>query len=149
MYPYKRTFWQDHVVDQQTQEVIQQGTPQSATNFNNQEEGIFSAGELSAVLAQQVRQHDRSLADLEGEIQTVALTNSQAYPFNNSLKTVSLAKKRDTLNYRVITEVQSVTAGHVGDIAISDKALNGFKISYSGSATAVTLIVWIEGGMSQ
>lgn len=149
MFPYKRTFWQDHVVDESTGEIMQQGTPQSATNFNNQEEGIFSAAELSAVLAQQVRQHNRALADLEGEIQTVALTNSQAYPFNNSLKTVNLAKKRDTLSYRVITEVQSVVGGHVGDIAISDKALNGFKISYSGSATAVTLKIWIEGGMSQ
>ena len=62
---YKRTAWQDHVVENPmtyivtenpdgTQtladapgEIIQQGTPMSATNFNNIEEGLQHRGVAS------------------------------------------------------------------------------------------------------
>ena len=145
---YKRTFWQDHVVDEGTGEIMQQGTPQSATNFNNVEEGIFSSNELGAVLAQQVRQHGRVMADMEGEIGEVVLTNSQEYPFNDSAKTVALTKKRDTLNYRVFAEVIS-SDGMPGDIKIYDKQLNGFKIAFTGSATSATVKYYVQGGMYQ
>ncbi len=148
MYPYKRIFWQDEVKDQHGN-IIQDGTPLSSKNMNNQEEGIFSAAELSAVLAQQVRQHNRVLADLEGEIGEVILTNSQSYPFNNSVKTVALAKKRDTLNYRVTVEVVSVTGGMAGDIEVYDKQLNGFKIAFAGSATSAKVKYYVQGGMYQ
>jgi len=148
MNPYKRTFWQDHVVDEDTQEVIQQGTPQSATNFNNMEEGIFGGGVELDVLGQQVLQHKRTLSDLEGEIGEITLTNSQAYPFNNSIQTVALIKLRDTMNYRVLTEVLTAQ-GIVGDIKITDKLLNGFKIEFTGSATSVTVKYFVQGGMYQ
>lgn len=38
---YKRTNWLDEVVDNETNDVIQEGTEQSAGNFNNMEHGIF------------------------------------------------------------------------------------------------------------
>jgi len=145
---YNKTIWQDHVVDQNGQ-VIQQGTPLSARNMNAIENGIFETYELSNVLLQQMMQHKRLLADQEGEVQIITITNTQSYPFNNSLTTVSLIKTRDTLNYRVFVEVQSVTGGFLGDIVIKDKALNGFKIGYDGSATSVTLKTWVIGGMYQ
>lgn len=145
---YSKTIWQDHVVDQNGQ-VIQQGTPLSARNMNNIENGIMEAYELNAVLLQQLLQHKRLLVDLDGEVQTVTLTNTLSYPFNNSLKTVSLAKTRDTLNYRIFVEIQSVTGGFLGNIIIKDKALNGFKIGYDGSATSVVLKIWVIGGMYQ
>lgn len=145
---YNKTIWQDHVVDQNGQ-VIQQGTPLSARNMNSIENGIFETYELSNVLLQQMMQHKRLLADQEGEVQIITITNTQSYPFNNSLTTVSLIKTRNTLNYRVFVEVQSVTGGFLGDIVIKDKALNGFKIGYDGSATSVTLKIWVIGGMYQ
>lgn len=148
MNPYKRTFWQDHVVDEFTQEVIQQGTPQSATNFNNMEEGIFGEGVELDVLGQQVLQHKRTLSDLEGEIREITLTNSQVYPFNNSIQTVALVKLRDTTKYRVLTEVLTAQ-GIDGDIKITDKLLNGFKIEFTGSATSVTVKYFVQGGMYQ
>ena len=40
---YKNTKWLDRVVDAETQEVIQEGTDQSAGNFNNMENGITDA----------------------------------------------------------------------------------------------------------
>lgn len=40
---YKSTKWLDRVVDAETQELIQEGTDQSAGNFNNMENGISDA----------------------------------------------------------------------------------------------------------
>ena len=91
-------------------------------------------------------QHQRALAELEGEIKEISLTNNLAYPFNNSEKTVALDHERDTLAYQVWVEVVSAD-GLVGDIEVYDKALNGFKIRYTGSAENVTLRYYVQGGM--
>lgn len=40
---YSNTKWIDHVVDANSGEVIQDGTDQSAANFNNMESGITDA----------------------------------------------------------------------------------------------------------
>lgn len=164
--PYNKTIWQDHVTEHENRyieqanpdgtvtlvpvegEVIQQGTPQNAANFNNIENGIFGAHELNAVIAQQLLQHKRILADLEGEIGQVALNNTQEYPFNNSGTTVSLKKPRDTMNYRVTVEVLS-SNGQVGEVYVYDKQLNGFKIRYTGSAKQATIKYYVQGGMYQ
>lgn len=55
---YKNTKWLDKVVDAETGEVIQQGTDQSAANFNNMENGIT---DLSVALAlQMIAMHQRT-----------------------------------------------------------------------------------------
>lgn len=141
---YNKTIWKDHVVDGVT--IIQQGTPMNAANFNNMEEGIFESTELGNVILQQVIQNKRNIADLEGEIKDVALTNTLAYPFTNSAKTVSLSKSRDTTNYRVVTEIIS-TDGVVEEVEVYDKQLNGFKMKYIGSAQNVMIRCFIQGGM--
>lgn len=148
MNPYNVKQWKDHIVDEATQEVIQEGTPVSASNMNNMETGILGADSFASVLIQQTMQHKRNIADLEGELKEVSLTNSQEYPFNNSTITVALLKERDTLNYRVLTEVVS-SNGIVGDIIVYDKAKNGFKIRYTGSAKSATIKCFIQGGMFQ
>jgi len=144
---YTKTQWQDHIIDA-SGNVIQQGTPVNANNLNNIENGIFEDRETLFVLTQQMMQHKRLLADLEGEVGQVTLTNTQAYPFNNSKITVALQKARDTLNYTVQTEIVSAV-GFPGDIKISDKQLNGFKIEFTGSATSVTVKYIVRGGMYQ
>ena len=40
---YRETKWQDEIVDSETKELIQDGTDQSAGNFNNAEHGISDA----------------------------------------------------------------------------------------------------------
>jgi hypothetical protein len=79
---------------------------------------------------------------------TTTCTNSQKYPFNNSTKTIALsgANLRYTKDYTVTAEIVSYTGGCVGDIVISDKLLNGFKIGYTGSATSVELKIYVQGG---
>ena len=94
--------------------------------------------------------HTRMEAEIAGEAHTITLTNSEKRPFNSTLDnpvSVALTTPRKTLFYTVETEIASHT-GIVGEIEISAKALNGFKIAFTGSATSVTLNLRIKGGMS-
>ena len=160
---HKRTFWQDHVTefsDRYTEtnnddgtishvpvegEVIQQGTPQNARNFNALEEGVFSAEVLGMEAMRVLLLHQRALNSLASETGEITLTNSQKYPFNNSTKTVALKQKMDTTAYTVEADVLS-SAGEVGRIVVSDKQLNGFKVSYTGSATSAKIKFFVKGG---
>ena len=75
----------------------------------------------------------------------VILTNTKKYPFNDSATTVALQTDCVDQEYFVITDVLS-SDGEVGDIEIFDRAVNGFKISYTGSAKSAELgYVVIEG----
>lgn len=140
---YNRTEWKDKVVDSFTGEVIQEGTPQSAGNFNNMEIGIEDATVAAAFLMIAAGQLG---AETAVEEKTITLTNSQSYPFNNSQKTVSLSNTRTTTAYSVDVEVLE-HSGDVGDVLISDKLLNGFKVRYDGSAKSATVKLIIKGGM--
>ena len=135
--------WLDEVKDPDTQVVIQPGTLQSAGNFNNMEQGIldaYIAGTLASITAAQQG------VQLEVEEKEITLTNSLAYPFNNSKTTVALSKPRISKDYTIDVEIKSHT-GNVGSIVISDKLVNGFKVEFDGSATSVTVILRIKGGL--
>ena len=140
---YKITKWLDEIVDATTGEKLQDGTDQSAQNFNNAERGILdttTAAQLMLIMTKQ------TIDELAVEEKRITLTNNKKYPFNNSQQTIALAKTRNALTYSVEVEVTSST-GEVGDIAISAKQLNGFKIKFDGSATTASLILRIKGGM--
>lgn len=53
---YNNTKWLDKVVDAETGELIQEGTDQSAANFNNMENGITDAHIATALTMISVRQ---------------------------------------------------------------------------------------------
>lgn len=123
--------------------VIQQ-TNQKAVDFN-------AAG---AVLRFGELQTQHQLDELYGEVNVVlvevTLTNNKTYPFSSSVDsptTVAISPVRRNLLYTVECEVIAKT-GPVDEIIITDKALNGFKVSYTGSATSVTLRLRIKGGMT-
>ncbi len=151
---YKPTEWEDRVLDQDTGDVLVDGTPVNEVNLNNIETGTHDSHTALAVFIQYFMQFDRWVrqkvadftAEFLNEIQTVTLTNSLTFPFNDSVYTVSLATPRKTLNYDVSWEVTAAD-GNVGDIVVSDKQLNGFKVAFDGSATSVTLKIRIKGGM--
>ena len=48
----------------------------------------------------------------------------------------------------MITEVISAD-GEVGNVIVTDKQLNGFKIAFTGSAKNVTIKYYVQGGMYQ
>jgi len=161
---YKPKLWQDHVTEFENRytesrnddgtithtpvegEVIQQGTPQNAANFNHMEDGISNAGELAALMAVGAIHQQQSLKDLAGEVIAVTMTNTQEYPFNNSVKTVSLAQSRNHVDYTVTAEVVEHSGGFPGEIEISAKLQNGFKVAFTGSAKSVTVKLYVKGG---
>lgn len=129
--------------------VIQQGTPRNAPNYNNMETGIFGNAAYDLHLQQQVLQLQRSSEEMIGESGIVTLTNSRVYPFNNSGATVSITKRRSSVNYNVKTELVSYTGGFVEEIEVYDKQLNGFKIRFKGSAQSVQIKYSLSGGLYQ
>lgn len=141
--------------------IIQQGTNMSAANFNNIEMGITDhdlAMEILVLLARNLA--DRAtksesdiantdtllLAEVTPEIKTLTLSNTAKYPFNSSIANVSMSQSRNSLNYTV-EAVATASDGNVGEIVISDKQKNGFKIAFTGSATSVTVSIKIRGGI--
>lgn len=98
-------------------------------------------------------QDERQIAKLvvaasSTETGTVTLTNSKTYPFNDSKVTVAITNTRQNLFYDVETEVIAYSGGLPGDIIVSDKQLNGFKLEFDGSAKSVTVAYKIKEGMT-
>lgn len=162
---YGRKYWQDHVTQYEDRyrevtnadgtithipvegEVIQEGTPQNATNFNNLETGVFAGNELGAEHTRLLLQQKRELNIVEGESGTVTLKNTLAYPFNNSTATVVLTEKRDTTDYTVEIDADAGVIGNVGRFIITDKLRNGFKIAFTGGEASVTAKYTVRGGV--
>lgn len=83
---------------------------------------------------------------LKCEEGTKVLSNSLAYPFNNSKASVALSKTQNDTSYVVITDVTSAN-GSAGEIIASEKQTNGFKLEYTGSASSVTVHYIVIGGL--
>ena len=130
-------------------EVQEQGTQMSATNFNHMDEGIHDDAIAEALLMNYARQSRWRIEDLEKatvqETGSVTLTNTQGFPFNNSKVSVPLTNTRDNLNYIVVI-VSATGAGNVGEIEVSERLVNGFKIEHTGSANSVTVVYAVIGG---
>lgn len=127
-------------------EVLQQGTPRNAANYNNMETGILAANVLTGWIWTLLLQHRRQLEDLSGERGEITLTNTKKYPFSNASQTIPLAERRSSTDYQVAVEVVSFSGGLVECAEVYDRQLNGFKIRFTGSATKATLKYCVTGG---
>lgn len=127
-------------------EVMQEGTPQNAQNFNDLEERILAGGEVANLAFLKAKTAESRIAGLTGEIVEATLTNTKEYPFNNSKTTLALVTPRGNLDYTVFVETSTEDAGGIGEIKITDKQLNGFKIEYTGAATEVSVKCTVQGG---
>ena len=101
----------------------------------------------SKMIINVLRQHmwkneDDALICEEG---TITLTNTKKFPFNDSKTTVALTKNQKNLKYVIIAEVTSI-GGNIGEIAVSDKQVNGFKMAFTGGAKSVTVKYYVIGG---
>lgn len=157
--------WKDHVVekpgvfaesdagngnvklDPRFGEVIQQGTPQNATNFNIMDLAAFEAMLMANENARQIRFLMDSMGAVEGLKIPVTLKNTYDYPFNNSNTTVQITPSRNTTDYTVEVELVSETGGSHGEFVVTDKLVNGFKLAYTGSAKSVSVNVYVRGGV--
>jgi hypothetical protein len=140
-------------------EVYVVGTPQDAAHFNNMEGGILDAHAAVGLLINALRQQGWRVESLESrsdELEqhqvaitgSVTLTNSLKFPFNNSQKSVALSHALENANYDVV--ILSVTAtGNPGEIEVTDRQTNGFKMAFTGSASSVTVTYAVIGGYNQ
>lgn len=106
-------------------------------------DGVWKTWELQVSRSE----FDNVEKNTHDDVLTTALTNTLSYPFNNSIKLISLPSNKNNTNYTIFTEIVSYSGGFVGDIVISEKMLNGFKIASTGSATTVNLKLYIKGGV--
>ncbi len=161
---YNITHWLDHVtqfpgrrnliknsdgtvtLERAEGEIIQQGTPRNATNYNNMETGILASNVFAQWLWTLVLQHRQKLEDLTGEYGTVTLNNTKKYPFTNATTTIKLGTLRSTTEYHVSIEVVSSSGGLVEFAEAYDRQLNGFKVRFTGSARSATLKYCVTGG---
>ena len=79
------------------------------------------------------------------EYGSVNLTNTGKFPFNNSQVTVALQNTQKNTKYAVIAD--DPVKGDVGDIVVSGKQTNGFKIEFTGSAASATVKYIVIGGI--
>ena len=75
----------------------------------------------------------------------VELSNSKCFPFNDSAVTVAFENEQPSADYIVYTQAVSGD-GEYGEIVVSDKTRNGFRIAFTGSARKVTVDFVIQGG---
>ncbi|MBR3742377.1 MAG: hypothetical protein IKN04_18295 [Clostridia bacterium] len=164
---YEPILWQDHVVERPHTythvnnpdgsetytpapgEIIRQGTPQSATNFGHMDFGILDEHIASSLTEIARRQDEWRIVELEKatiqETGIVTRQNTVGFPFNNSSQSVALVNVRDNLNY-VVVIVKVEASGNVGEIEITDRQVNGFKIGYTGSAPQAQITYAVIGG---
>ncbi len=81
------------------------------------------------------------------ETGVVTLTNTKQYPFNNSARTVALRSEQSDTDYFVLTQTIR-SEGETGELRVYDKAVNGFRVAFSGSArSAEVRYLVIKGGL--
>ena len=130
-------------------EIQEPGTQISATNLNQMDHGIQDAKVGAELILNALRQIGWRTDALEKaavqETGTKTLTNTKSFPFNDSKSTVALTNVRENLNY-VVVIVEATGAGNIGEVEVSDRLTNGFKLAFNGSAKSVTVKYAVIGG---
>lgn len=102
-----------------------------------------AAGSATAAAASAAEVANRGIA-IEG---SKTLTNTQDFPFNNSVVSVALGRTLDNTDYVVeIKAAASDDGSNFGAIVVTDRLANGFKLSFTGGAKSVTVQYVVIGG---
>lgn len=133
------------VLDEKVQELVTdvQGITETIGEYGGDIEELEEAIENMGNAIYGLHEDIAEVASVE--IGQVTLTNSLTFPFNNSKKTVAIGNPRDNGYYHVVTDVVSAV-GCVGEVVVSDRLTNGFKLEYTGSASSVTIKYIVIGG---
>lgn len=120
------------------------------------QDGQVLTGALLDEVDEKVYDLDEEIEEVREEMQgiiivesgTVTLTNTLAFPFNNSKTTVALQKTQANSKYVIVAEPDTFS-GNVGEIVVSNRMTNGFAIQYTGSASSVTIKYFVIGGFEE
>ena len=127
-------------------EIEQRGTPQSSTNFGNMDFGVLENALMTSFIAMNLRLTQESVDDMRGQVIAVELKNTLKFPATNAEKTITLPQMVNNTDYSVEAEIVS-SDGPVERVETYGKALNAFKVCYSGSARNVALKLHVTGGL--
>ena len=103
----------------------------------------------SVLILNALRQLKWQIDEEEGPIceeGSVTLTNSLKFPFNDSESTVALVNTQPNTKYAVIADITSAN-GNAGEVVVSGKQTNGFKLAYTGSASTAVVHYIVIGGI--
>ena len=138
---YDRTFWQDHIVDEQGQ-VLVQGTNLSEDNFNNIEKGVFENRVIELFNAQM-----NSLVAAENLEYAICRVEGGTVTQNGTTIKVAFNSVRNNTNYEVIPVV-GISSGLTNyQFNITAKQANGFLCDVFGEFTSVTVYFLVKGGI--
>lgn len=132
--------------------VLDKGTKSQRTytiNLCQEESGVYRISDMTlagAIMQFKAVQDGYNYAD-EMHTATLAQTGSK-WPFNNTPTTIALAQLRESTNYGVEVTVLAYSGGRLGNIRVTDRARNGFKLVHDGSATTVKVQIRVTGGMT-
>lgn len=150
---YEALEWEDRVEDEETGEVLVEGTPVNEVNLNRIEAGILTA---LYDIGLNLNESQSSIGDIILELEkirkqrflkgTATITGSGGDYFNDH-PYVLIDLPDDTFpqlnapDYNVmITVLEADDFGKIGELIPYDKAQNGFKVKMTGSAEEVTFM---------
>jgi len=145
--------WEDRVVDEQTQEVLVEGTPVNEVNLNRIEAALMRAlydlglanAEIIQIAASVAGEIDKYKNQrlLQGQ---ATITGSGESYFHTepyvlvSFPTDSYAQLNAPDYDVLLTVLDADNPGAVGELIPYDKTQNGFKVKMTGSAAEVTFV---------
>lgn len=153
MSDYTKKLWVDHILDQNGV-VVQQGTPVSAGNLNNLEEGTSLGanvvGMLLVAALQEIKalKYENKLLLNQKVLQGVAtITGPGTKDFTTAYPNLAVSipagafPQVNAPSYQVLLDVTSADdMGAIGILSVTNKTQNGFTIQYTGSAKIVTVL---------
>lgn len=151
---YKRTHWEDRVIDDRTNEVIVEGTPVDETNMNNIEDGIeiahYDIGLASLMAIQMANLNQKELEKYKNQrllqgrgVIANNISDNGYFRSSEPFTTISLEgyPQINAPDYDVlITPTSASDMGAIGNLEVYDKTQNGFKVKMTGSASSVSFL---------
>lgn len=138
---YDRTFWQDHIVDEQGQ-VLVQGTNLSEDNFNNIEKGVFESRVIELLNAQM-----NSLVAAENLENAINRVEGGTVTTSEKVINVAFDKSKNNANYEIIPIISSPVDLTNYYIVISFQQANGFIANVYGTYTSIKVDFLVKGGI--
>lgn len=151
---YQKKEWQDHVVEYPNRfketslgnglveevpapgEIIQQGTPQSARNFNNIEDGIFNANEMADYLVLLILKNQRGLEEANQTENSLASLIEQIQRGRGIFEANEMA---DFLTIQVLQNARMLET--VRGESSTVKMTNNQEYPFNNSGSTIALII--------
>lgn len=119
---YERTIWQDHVKDQYGN-VIQKGTPLSAKNMNNIEEGVDIGVNASGAVTGELLHQINALKKEQDKNVKQRFQQGEVYLYNKFIKVGCIINKMANSRYIEVCRTGTFTNGDMSTVYVDGKII--------------------------